>query len=51
MSEPPTVREDGRGPRQDGGSDFERMMAFMGRLWHRLIEAITQAEKQVLNKS
>jgi hypothetical protein len=51
MSEPPTLREDGRGPRRDGSSDFERMMAFMGRLWHRLIEVIAQAEKQVLNKS
>ena len=34
-----------------GGSDFDRMMAFMGRVWHRLVEAIAQAQKQVLNKS
>jgi len=27
------------------------MMAFMGRLWKRLVEAIAQAERQVLNKS
>jgi len=27
------------------------MMAFMGRVWQRLVEAITQAQKQVLNKS
>ena len=51
MPEPPVAREDGRGPRRDGGSDFERMMAFMGRVWHRLIEVIAEAEKQVLNKS
>jgi hypothetical protein len=51
MPEPPVAREDGHGLRRDGGSDFERMMAFMGRVWNRLIEAIAQAEKQVLNKS
>ena len=51
MPEPPVAREDGRGPRRDGGSDFERMMAFMGRVWNRLVEAIAHAEKQVLNKS
>ncbi len=50
LAEPPVVRGDGRGLRP-GGSDFDRMMAFMGRVWHRLIEAIAEAEKQVLNKS
>jgi hypothetical protein len=50
MPEPPGVRDDGRGLHR-GGSDFDRMMAFMGRVWHRLVEAITQAQKQVLNKS
>jgi hypothetical protein len=44
------VREDGRGLHR-GGSDFDRMMAFMGRVWQRLVDAITQAQKQVLNKS
>lgn len=50
MPEPPMVREDGRGLRR-GGSDFDRMMAFMNRVWHRLVEAIAQVQKQVLNKS
>jgi hypothetical protein len=50
MPEPPVVRENGRGLHR-GGSDFDRMIAFMGRVWQRLVEAITQAQKQVLNKS
>lgn len=50
MPEPPVVREDGRGLRR-GGSDFDRMMAFMDRVWHRLVEAIAEAQKQVFNKS
>jgi hypothetical protein len=32
-------------------SDLNRMMVFMDRIWHRLVEAIAQAQKQVLNKS
>jgi hypothetical protein len=47
---PPVVQEDGNGPRP-GGSGFDRMMAFVGRVWHRLVEVIARAEKQVLNNS
>jgi hypothetical protein len=47
---PPVVQEDGHGPRR-GGSGFDRMMAFVSRVWHRLVEVIARAEKQVLNKS
>jgi hypothetical protein len=50
IPEPPIVREDGRELRR-GGSDLDRMMAFMGRVWQRLVEVIAQAQKQVLNKS
>jgi hypothetical protein len=50
MPEPPVVRDDGRVPRRRA-SDLDRMMAFVGRVWHRLVEAIAQAQKQVLNKS
>jgi hypothetical protein len=50
IAEPPVVRDEGRGLRR-GGSDLDRMMAFMGRVWQRLVEVIAQAQKQVLNKS
>ncbi len=32
-------------------ADIDRVMALVGRVWHRLVEAIAQAQKQVLNKS
>ncbi len=51
LPEPPVVGDDGRLPPRGGGSDLDRMMAFMGRVWHRLVEAIAQAQRQVLNKS
>jgi len=32
-------------------ADVNRFTAFVGKVWHRLVEAIAQAQKQVLNKS
>ncbi len=32
-------------------ADIDRMVAFAGRLWHRLIDAVEHAQKQILNKS
>jgi len=32
-------------------ADIGRVIAFVGRTWHRLVEAIARAEKQVFNKS
>ena len=32
-------------------ADLDRMVAFAGRLWHRFVDAIARAQKQVLNKS
>jgi hypothetical protein len=32
-------------------AEVNRFAAFVGEVWHRLVEAITQAQKQVLNKS
>jgi hypothetical protein len=32
-------------------SNLDRMMALVGRVWHRLVEAIAHAQRQVLNKS
>lgn len=32
-------------------ADIDRMMAFVGRVWQRFVEAVHRAEKQVFNKS
>lgn len=50
-AEPPVWRDGERLPRWGNRSDLDRMMAFVDRLWRRLVEAIARAQKQVLNKS
>jgi len=50
MPEPPTVGE-GALPRLGNDTDLDRMMVLVGRMWHRLVEAIVRAQKQMLNKS
>src|ERR1700728_3282862 len=47
--EPPAVRDGDRPPQLGDNSDLDRMMAFAGRLWHRFVDAIARAQKQVLN--
>jgi hypothetical protein len=37
--------------RLPGDADIDRMMAFVGRVWHRFVDAINRAQKQVFNKS
>lgn len=37
--------------RLPGHGDVDRVVAFVGRLWHRLVEAIAQAQDQVLHRS
>ena len=32
-------------------ADIDRMVTFMDRVWHRLVDAVERAQKQVLNKS
>jgi hypothetical protein len=32
-------------------ADVDRMVAFVGRVWQRFVDAVTRAQKQVLNKS
>ena len=32
-------------------ADIDRMVAFVDRVWHRFVDAIERAQKQVLNKS
>jgi len=53
MPEPPAVRDGDRAlrPKDDLDRDIDRMVALVGRVWHRLVEAIARAEKQVFNKS
>jgi hypothetical protein len=47
VPEPPAAG-DGGGERLPPGvnSDLDRMMTFVGHVWHRLVEAIAQAQKQ-----
>ena len=55
-AEPPVAQSD---QSQSGTSnlrlpndaDVDRMVALAGRVWHRLLDAIDQAQKQVFNKS
>jgi hypothetical protein len=54
MPEPPVARDGDHEPPLQGNSDLERidrMLAVVGHLWHRLVEAIARAEKQMLNKT
>ena len=50
MPEPPQLRSD-RAPHWGDHSNLDRMMAAVHRLWHRLVEAIARARRQVLNRS
>lgn len=48
---PPAARETDHAPAWSGNSNIDRMVALVGRVWHRLVEAIAQAQRQVLKKS
>ena len=46
----PPVSHDGEHAPQAGvNADLEQMAALAGRLWHRFVDAIARAQKQVLN--
>jgi len=49
--EPPAEPDGNQAPRLGNNSDLDRVIAFVGRVWHRLVDAIARAQKQVLNKS
>jgi hypothetical protein len=51
LPEPPVIRDGEHMPQVGDNSDLDRMMSFVGRVWHRLVDAIARAQKQVLNKS
>jgi hypothetical protein len=50
---PPAAAPNGdRPPKAGDNSDIDRMVEIAGRLWHRFVEAIARAQKQMLdNKS
>jgi hypothetical protein len=49
--EPPATRDGGPTVQLPSDADVDRMVAFVGRVWHRFVDAIARAQKQVLNKS
>ena len=49
--EPPATGGSDLTLRLPDNADIDRAMAFVGRMWHRLVETIARAQKQVLNKS
>lgn len=51
MPEPPIVRNGDRNLRLPNNADIDRMMAFVGRMWQRLVEFIETVQKDVLRKS
>jgi hypothetical protein len=56
MPEPPVAQngapQNGEsGLRLPSDADVDRVMALVGRAWHRLVEALERAQKQVLNRS
>ena len=51
MLEPPSASEGEHMPQWRGNSELDRMMAFVGRIWHQLVEAIARAQKEMPNKS
>jgi len=51
MPAPPIVQNGDHPLHLPSDADVDRMVAFVGRVWHRLVEAIVRAQKQVLDKS
>jgi hypothetical protein len=45
---PPAAREGEQAPQLGDNSDVDRMVAMAERLWHRFVDAIARAQKQVL---
>jgi hypothetical protein len=49
--EPPLAQNKEPTVRLPSDADLDHMMAFAGRVWHRFVEAIARAQKQILNMS
>jgi hypothetical protein len=50
-SEPPAMSEDQHLPGLNDNADVDRVLAFARRAWHRFIDIIARAEKQIMDKS
>lgn len=51
LAEPPAVGANDLTIRLPSDAEMNRFAAYLGRVWHRLVDAITQAQRQVLDKS
>lgn len=51
IPDPPNVRNGDRNLHLPNNADLDRMMAFVGRMWRRLVEMIESVQKDVLRKS
>ena len=51
MPEPPAKSDKDLTLRLPGTDDLDRVMGFVGRVWHRLVEAIANAQNQIMHKS
>jgi hypothetical protein len=47
----PLAQNDAPTLRLPSDADIDRMVAFVGHVWHRFVEAVGRAQKQVLNRS
>lgn len=50
MPEPPAAGNRDLSLRLPGNADLDRVMTFVGRMWHRLVEAIANAQNQMLHR-
>jgi len=50
-SEPPAATDEQQVPRLNDNADLDRVLAFARRAWHRFIDIIARAEKQIIDKS
>jgi hypothetical protein len=51
MPEPPAAQSGELTVPLPSDADIDRMVALAGRVWHRFVDAVQRAQKQVLNKS
>ncbi len=47
----PLAQNDETGVHLPSDADIDRMVTFMDHVWHRFVDAVERAQKQVLNKS
>ena len=47
----PLAQNDAPAVHLPSDADVDRMVAFVGHVWHQFVEAVERAQKQVLNRS